>query len=134
MRDGHFRKTAHEQQRDERPDGVAQQHRRAGQPDREPAAEKQPRTDGAADGDHREARSTQTTLQTSLAFDDFQETLFAAIHLLLSGRRVPIGHAGKQVYTGARVGYPAKTKRLARQLPLRLRALRWRVRRLHSRL
>jgi len=63
MGHGHFRQAAHQQQRDDRADGVAEQHARPGIADRVGAAHEQPGADRATNGDHAHLPGRQLTPQ-----------------------------------------------------------------------
>ncbi|MNV53557.1 hypothetical protein D3C71_1457110 [compost metagenome] len=64
---GHLGQAAHQQQRDQRADRVAQQHAGPGKADRKRAAHEQARADGAANRDHHDLRAAQMLLQAGFA-------------------------------------------------------------------
>ena len=67
MRHRHFGEAPHQQKRDQRADGVADDHRRPGETNGKTAAQKQSGTDGATDGDHAELRRAEPTAQSLFA-------------------------------------------------------------------
>lgn len=80
MSDGHLRKTAHEQQRNERADGVADQYAGAGETDGEAAAQEESRADGATDGDHGELAGGESAVQALFSFGDGVEAGLCVRH------------------------------------------------------
>jgi len=80
MRDRHFGQRAHQQQCDQRADRIGHEHARAGEPDRETAAEKESRADRAADRDHRHLPRRQRVAQPLFALDDVVERLLLSCH------------------------------------------------------
>ena len=73
MGDGHLRQAAHQQQRDETADRVAQDHAGAGQADGELAAQEEARPDRAADGDHAHLAGGEPPVQALFSFRDVVE-------------------------------------------------------------
>lgn len=80
MGHGHFRQAAHQQQGDQRADGVAEQDAGACETDGEGAAHEQAGADGAADGDHAHLRGREPPLQALFAARDGLEAL-GVVHL-----------------------------------------------------
>ena len=70
MGDGHLGQAAHEEERDERADGVGDQHGGAGEADGEAGAEEEAGADGSADGDHGKLGGGETALQALLTRGD----------------------------------------------------------------
>ena len=69
MGDGHLRKSAHEEERDDRADQVADDDAGSGDADRERAAEEQAGADGSADRDHAELAGGELTRELLALFD-----------------------------------------------------------------
>ena len=82
MGDGHLGKAAHQQEGDQRADGVTQEDGRTGEANGEAAAEEESGADGAADGDHGELAGGQAAMQPFLAVQDFVELRARAGHRL----------------------------------------------------
>ncbi|KAG1223642.1 hypothetical protein G6F68_020287 [Rhizopus microsporus] len=83
MRHRHFGQAAHQQQRDQPADGVADDHAGAGESDGELAAQEQAGADGPADGDHAHLARGQAALEPLFTFGDFAEPLLLPHWLLL---------------------------------------------------
>jgi len=66
----HFRQAAHQQQGDQRTDGVAHQHTGPGIADGVGAAHEQPGANGAADGDHAHLAGSELAPQAQFAVGD----------------------------------------------------------------
>lgn len=77
MLGGHFRQAAHQQQRNNAADQIAQQYRRPRHLNGVGAAEKQPGADGAADRQHRHLPGGKMLVQPALAAGD----MLKIIHL-----------------------------------------------------
>ncbi|MNF53098.1 hypothetical protein D3C84_344700 [compost metagenome] len=67
MGHGHFRQAAHQQQRDDRANGVAEQHARSGIADGIGTAHEQPGADRPANGDHAHLSGSELTPEAMLA-------------------------------------------------------------------
>ncbi len=75
MRHGHLRQAAHQQQSDQRTDGIADQHAGPGIADGVGAAHEQPGADGATDGDHAHLAGSELAPEAQFAIGDFGKAL-----------------------------------------------------------
>ncbi|MCY1393459.1 hypothetical protein D9M71_83550 [compost metagenome] len=74
MGHGHFRQATHQQQCDERTDGIADEHARPGKADSEAATHEEPGADGAANGNHAHLRRSELALEPLLTGRDCGES------------------------------------------------------------
>ncbi|MNP04952.1 hypothetical protein D3C76_968910 [compost metagenome] len=79
----HFRQAAHQQQGDQRADGVAEQHAGAGETNGKGAAHEQAGANRATDGDHAHLPRRQLPAQAVLALGDGFKTLGIGHHSVL---------------------------------------------------
>ncbi len=80
MRHRHLGQAPHQQKRDQPPKRIAQQHARTGEMNRETAAEKKARANGAPNRDHRKLPGGQLTAESFFTLRDRIEMRTGAAH------------------------------------------------------